>query len=75
MIKKLSFNRSKIDRPLPKIAVGDILVLHDAGAHGRTMGFNYNGRRNFLKRRWQNPAYKESRNRERLFCDTKLFWF
>lgn len=33
-----------IDRPLPKIEVGDILVLHDAGAHGRPMGFNYNGK-------------------------------
>jgi len=33
-----------IDRSLPKIERGDILVIHDAGAHGRAMGFNYNGK-------------------------------
>ncbi len=33
-----------IDRSLPKVEVDDILVLHDAGAHGRAMGFNYNGK-------------------------------
>ena len=33
-----------IDRKLPKVAVGDILVIHDTGAHGHTMGFNYNGK-------------------------------
>jgi diaminopimelate decarboxylase len=33
-----------IDRPLPEVAVGDILVIHDAGAHGHAMGFNYNGK-------------------------------
>ncbi|MCK5282578.1 MAG: diaminopimelate decarboxylase [Nanoarchaeota archaeon] len=33
-----------IDRMLPEIEVGDILVLHDAGAHGKPMGFNYNGK-------------------------------
>lgn len=33
-----------IDRKLPKIEVGDILVIHDTGAHGFSMGFNYNGK-------------------------------
>jgi diaminopimelate decarboxylase len=33
-----------VDRPLPEIAVGDLLVLHNAGAHGYAMGFQYNGR-------------------------------
>lgn len=33
-----------VDRPLPKIEKGDYLVLHDAGAHGFSMGYNYNGR-------------------------------
>lgn len=32
-----------IDRSLPRIEPGDILVIHDAGAHGHAMGFNYNG--------------------------------
>lgn len=33
-----------IARKLPKIERGDIVVLHDAGAHGHAMGFNYNGK-------------------------------
>ena len=33
-----------IQRELPEIVPGDILVLHDAGAHGHAMGFNYNGK-------------------------------
>jgi len=32
-----------IQRELPKISEGDILVIHDTGAHGSAMGFNYNG--------------------------------
>ena len=33
-----------IDRNLPKIDMGDYLFIHDAGAHGFSMGYNYNGR-------------------------------
>ncbi len=33
-----------IDRMLPKIEIGDYLVIHDTGAHGFSMGYNYNGR-------------------------------
>jgi len=33
-----------IDRELPEVEVGDILVIHDAGAHGHSMGFQYNGK-------------------------------
>lgn len=33
-----------INRLLPEIEVGDILVIHDTGAHGHSMGFNYNGK-------------------------------
>ena len=33
-----------IDRPLPATAPGDVMVLHDAGAHGYSMGFQYNGK-------------------------------
>ena len=33
-----------IDRMLPRVEVGDILVIHDAGAHGHAMGFQYNGK-------------------------------
>lgn len=33
-----------IDRKLPKIDIGDYIVIHDTGAHGFAMGYNYNGR-------------------------------
>ena len=33
-----------IDRNLPEIEMGDLLVIHDTGAHGFSMGYNYNGR-------------------------------
>lgn len=33
-----------IDRNLPEVAIGDIIVIHDTGAHGYAMGFNYNGK-------------------------------
>ena len=32
------------DRALPEIEMGDLLVIHDTGAHGHAMGYNYNGR-------------------------------
>jgi diaminopimelate decarboxylase len=33
-----------INRVLPKLSAGDIVVIHDTGAHGHSMGFNYNGK-------------------------------
>ncbi len=33
-----------IDRKFPKIELGDFIVIHDTGAHGFAMGFNYNGK-------------------------------
>lgn len=33
-----------IERSLPTIDIGDILVIHDTGAHGHSMGYNYNGK-------------------------------
>ena len=33
-----------IERSLPEIRVGDILAIHDTGAHGHCMGYNYNGK-------------------------------
>lgn len=33
-----------IDRKLPEMRPGDIVVIHDTGAHGHAMGFNYNGK-------------------------------
>lgn len=33
-----------VDRMLPEINIGDLLFIHDAGAHGFSMGYNYNGK-------------------------------
>lgn len=33
-----------VDRMLPEINIGDLLVIHDTGAHGFSMGYNYNGK-------------------------------
>ncbi len=33
-----------VDRELPEVERGDLLVIHDTGAHGYSMGYNYNGR-------------------------------
>jgi diaminopimelate decarboxylase len=33
-----------IQRKLPRIDVGDLIVIHDTGAHGHAMGYNYNGK-------------------------------
>ncbi|MCI8869331.1 MAG: diaminopimelate decarboxylase [Lawsonibacter sp.] len=33
-----------VDRTLPEIETGDLLVIHDTGAHGHAMGYQYNGR-------------------------------
>lgn len=33
-----------VDRALPEVVPGDIVVIHDTGAHGHSMGFNYNGK-------------------------------
>ncbi|MEA4897420.1 diaminopimelate decarboxylase family protein [Bacillota bacterium Meth-B3] len=33
-----------VDRQLPPIERGDLLIIHDTGAHGRSMGYNYNGK-------------------------------
>ena len=33
-----------LQRELPEIERGDFVIVHDAGAHGRAMGFNYNAK-------------------------------
>ena len=37
-------DNSAVNRVSQKIEIGDYLVIHDAGAHGYAMGFNYNGK-------------------------------
>ena len=36
-------DKFSIQRQLPETCEGDILIIHDTGAHGHAMGFNYNG--------------------------------
>jgi len=56
-----------IDRMLPAIETGDIVVIHDAGAHGRAMGFNYNGKlRPAELLRQEDGSIKQIRRRETL---------
>jgi len=33
-----------VNRPLPEVVPGDVFIIHDAGAHGYAMGFQYNGK-------------------------------
>ena len=54
-----------VQRKFPKIEIGDIIIIHDAGAHGRAMGFNYNGKLRcgeILMR--EDGSFKEIRRRE-----------
>ena len=39
-----NFDKFAIQRPLPEPRIGDIVLIHDTGAHGHAMGFSYNGR-------------------------------
>ncbi len=50
-----------VNRPLPEISEGDIVVIHNTGAHGYAMGFNYNG-----KLRSQELLFREDGATERI---------
>ena len=39
-----SRDKFAIDKRLPEVEIDDLLVIHDTGAHGHSMGFNYNGK-------------------------------
>ena len=54
-----------IERSLPEIEIGDILVLHDTGAHGFAMGYNYNGKlRSAEVLLWPDGSFKLIRRAE-----------
>ena len=65
-----------IQRQLPIAEPGDFLIIHDTGAHGHAMGFNYNGRLRpkelLLCCRWYSAVDSPSRDDGRLFFDTSL---
>ncbi len=48
-----------VDRMLPKIDRGDLLVIHDTGAHGFAMGYNYNGKLRSAELLWKEDGSPE----------------
>jgi len=48
-----------VDRMLPKIDSGDLLVIHDTGAHGFAMGYNYNGKLRSAELLWKEDGTPE----------------
>ena len=56
-----------VDREISDPAIGDLLVIHDTGAHGHAMGFNYNGKLRSAEVLWQGGGkYKVIRRAETL---------
>lgn len=53
-----------IQRALPELDEGDIVVIHDAGAHGHSMGFNYNGKLRSAEFLMQGSDFKMIRRAE-----------
>ncbi|MBQ0065046.1 MAG: diaminopimelate decarboxylase [Firmicutes bacterium] len=67
-----------VDRMLPKIDMGDLLVIHDAGAHGFSMGYNYNGRLRsaeiLLKEDGSTQMIRRAETPEDYFATLEGFW-
>ena len=55
-----------VDRELPEIEKGDILIIHDVGAHGHSMGFNYNGKLRSAEFIYDGNGFKMIRRKETL---------
>nr|WP_298769206.1 hypothetical protein [uncultured Fibrobacter sp.] len=53
-----------VTRKLPKAKVGDLLILHDAGAYGAAMSSNYNSRRYAAETMYTNGELKVIRERQ-----------
>ena len=49
---------------LPELEVGDLLAIHDAGAHGHSMGYNYGGRLRCGEYLWTGDAAVPLRRKE-----------
>ena len=61
------------DRMLPEVHIGDLLFIHDAGAHGHSMGYNYNGTLRsaelLLREDGSFEAHSARRDARRLLCN------
>jgi len=56
-----------VDREIADPQIGDLVVIHDTGAHGHAMGFNYNGKLRSAEILWQGgTSYKLIRRAETL---------
>lgn len=53
-----------VNRELPTLSPGDIVVIHDAGAHGHAMGFNYNGKLRHAEFLFNNGEFRMIRRAE-----------
>lgn len=51
-------------REMPEVKAGNVLVIHDAGAHGRAMGFNYNGKLRPAEFVLENGVFRMARRAE-----------
>lgn len=58
-----------IDREIADPAVGDLLVIHDSGAHGHSMGFNYNGKLRSAELFWKGDGKYELIRRAETYAD------
>ena len=62
-----------VNRMLPKIDMGDYIIIHDTGAHGFSMGYNYNGKLRSAEvaaeGRWFNRTDQKSRDTYGLLCN------
>jgi diaminopimelate decarboxylase len=64
------------DRYLPKVEKGDLLVIHDTGAHGYAMGYNYNGKlrsKEILWREDETPQLIRREERPEDYFATMIF--
>jgi diaminopimelate decarboxylase len=58
-----------IDREIADPAIGDLLVIHDSGAHGHSMGFNYNGKLRSAEVLWQGDGKWKLIRRAETYAD------
>lgn len=58
-----------IDREIPDPAIGDLVVIHDTGAHGHSMGFNYNGKLRSAEVLWQGEGKWKLIRRAETYAD------
>ena len=58
-----------VDREIPDPEPGDLLVIHDTGAHGHSMGFNYNAKLRSAEVLWKGPGRFEVIRRAETYAD------